>query len=127
MQRSGAQRSTALRSVAHFKGLVSMRGWPSWLGSTFLACCCHDAAYDLRAGACVQASEGMLAANVLHIYWTCSRRSCQSRRRCCWHPLCLLLQGAIATKGEGLYEGLDWLSTTLKQMNRGAPPGPARK
>lgn len=31
-----------------------------------------------------------------------------------WH-----VQGAIATRGEGLYEGLDWLSTTLKQMNRG--------
>ncbi|KAI3428664.1 hypothetical protein D9Q98_007487 [Chlorella vulgaris] len=35
-----------------------------------------------------------------------------------WH-----VQGAIATKGEGLYEGLDWLSNTLKQMNRGTTPG----
>lgn len=33
------------------------------------------------------------------------------------------VQGAIATKGEGLYEGLDWLSNTLKQMNRGTTPG----
>lgn len=30
-----------------------------------------------------------------------------------WH-----VQGAIATRGEGLYEGLDWLSGTLKQMQR---------
>ena len=28
-----------------------------------------------------------------------------------WH-----VQSAIATRGEGLYEGLDWLATTLKQM-----------
>jgi Arf/Sar family protein len=35
---------------------------------------------------------------------------------------CCALQGAIATRGEGLYEGLDWLSTTLKQMNRGTAP-----
>ncbi len=27
-----------------------------------------------------------------------------------WH-----VQSAIATQGEGLYEGLDWLATTLKQ------------
>lgn len=26
------------------------------------------------------------------------------------------VQGATATKGDGLYEGLDWLSTTLKSM-----------
>jgi hypothetical protein len=30
-----------------------------------------------------------------------------------WH-----VQGAVATKGEGLYEGLDWLSNTLKTMQR---------
>ena len=30
-----------------------------------------------------------------------------------WH-----VQGTIATKGEGLYEGLDWLSSTLKAMHR---------
>ena len=28
-----------------------------------------------------------------------------------WH-----VQGAISTRGEGLYEGLDWLSNTLKSM-----------
>ena len=28
-----------------------------------------------------------------------------------WH-----VQGAVATKGLGLYEGLDWLSSTLKSM-----------
>jgi Arf/Sar family protein len=28
-----------------------------------------------------------------------------------WH-----VQGAVATKGLGLYEGLDWLSSTLKTM-----------
>lgn len=33
-----------------------------------------------------------------------------------WH-----VQGAIATRGEGLYEGLDWLSATLKSLNRGQP------
>jgi len=33
-----------------------------------------------------------------------------------WH-----VQGAIATRGEGLYEGLDWLSATLKELNRGQP------
>lgn len=33
-----------------------------------------------------------------------------------WH-----VQGAIATRGEGLYEGLDWLSATLKQLHRGTP------
>ena len=33
-----------------------------------------------------------------------------------WH-----VQGAIATRGEGLYEGLDWLAATLKQLNRGQP------
>lgn len=26
------------------------------------------------------------------------------------------IQGTCAPKGEGLYEGLDWLATTLKQM-----------
>jgi ADP-ribosylation factor 1/2 len=31
-----------------------------------------------------------------------------------WH-----VQGAVATRGEGLYEGLDWLSSTLREMNRG--------
>eukprot|EP01026_Neomeris_dumetosa_P016404 TRINITY_DN1622_c0_g2_i1.p2 TRINITY_DN1622_c0_g2~~TRINITY_DN1622_c0_g2_i1.p2 ORF type:complete len:192 (-),score=19.32 TRINITY_DN1622_c0_g2_i1:252-827(-) len=30
-----------------------------------------------------------------------------------WH-----VQGSIATRGEGLYEGLDWLSNVLKQMQR---------
>jgi Arf/Sar family protein len=30
-----------------------------------------------------------------------------------WH-----VQGTIATKGEGLYEGLDWLSRTLKSLHR---------
>lgn len=30
-----------------------------------------------------------------------------------WH-----VQGAVAIKGEGLYEGLDWLSSTLKSMQR---------
>lgn len=30
-----------------------------------------------------------------------------------WH-----VQGTIATQGEGLYEGLDWLARTLKQMHR---------
>ncbi|KAL4428209.1 hypothetical protein ABPG75_002298 [Micractinium tetrahymenae] len=39
-----------------------------------------------------------------------------------WH-----VQGAIATRGEGLYEGLDWLSTTLKQMNRGTTASSAAK
>jgi ADP-ribosylation factor protein 1 len=33
-----------------------------------------------------------------------------------WH-----VQGAIATRGEGLYEGLDWLSVTLRELNRGQP------
>ena len=33
-----------------------------------------------------------------------------------WH-----VQGAIATRGEGLYEGLDWLAATFKQLNRGQP------
>jgi ADP-ribosylation factor protein 1 len=27
-----------------------------------------------------------------------------------WH-----VQGAVATKGDGLYEGLDWLATAMKQ------------
>jgi hypothetical protein len=30
-----------------------------------------------------------------------------------WH-----VQGTIATTGEGLYEGLDWLSSTLKALHR---------
>ena len=30
-----------------------------------------------------------------------------------WH-----VQGTVATKGEGLYEGLDWLSSTLKALHR---------
>jgi Arf/Sar family protein len=33
-----------------------------------------------------------------------------------WH-----VQGAVATKGEGLYEGLDWLAATLKAMHAGRP------
>ena len=33
-----------------------------------------------------------------------------------WH-----VQGAVATRGEGLYEGMDWLSSTLKSLNRGTP------
>lgn len=44
-----------------------------------------------------------------------------------WH-----VQGTVATKGEGLYEGIDWLSTALKNMQRAgistsvnnAPPPP---
>jgi len=31
-----------------------------------------------------------------------------------WH-----VQGAVATKGEGLYEGLDWLAAALKSMSAG--------
>lgn len=34
-----------------------------------------------------------------------------------WH-----VQGSIAIRGEGLYEGLDWLSGTLKAMKRGGEP-----
>lgn len=30
-----------------------------------------------------------------------------------WH-----VQGTVATRGDGLYEGLDWLSRTLKAMHR---------
>ena len=44
-----------------------------------------------------------------------------------WH-----VQGTVATKGEGLYEGLDWLCTMLRHMQRSgqstsvnnAPPPP---
>lgn len=39
-----------------------------------------------------------------------------------WH-----VQGAIATRGEGLYEGLDWLAATLKQLNRGQPTSSASR
>lgn len=34
-----------------------------------------------------------------------------------WH-----VQGSIAIRGEGLYEGLDWLATTLKSMQRTGQP-----
>lgn len=34
-----------------------------------------------------------------------------------WH-----VQSAIAIRGEGLYEGLDWLATTLKTMQRAGQP-----
>ncbi len=30
-----------------------------------------------------------------------------------WH-----VQGTVATRGDGLYEGLDWLSSTLTRMRR---------
>ncbi|KXZ49908.1 hypothetical protein GPECTOR_19g359 [Gonium pectorale] len=33
-----------------------------------------------------------------------------------WH-----VQSSVATRGEGLYEGLDWLATTLKNSNAGRP------
>ena len=33
-----------------------------------------------------------------------------------WH-----VQGAVATKGEGLYEGLDWLAAALRSMQAGKP------
>jgi Arf/Sar family protein len=33
-----------------------------------------------------------------------------------WH-----VQSSVATRGEGLYEGLDWLSATLKSINAGTP------
>lgn len=33
-----------------------------------------------------------------------------------WH-----VQSSIAIRGEGLYEGLDWLANTLKSMNSGRP------
>lgn len=39
-----------------------------------------------------------------------------------WH-----VQGAVATRGEGLYEGMDWLSSTLKSLHRGTPVGSASK
>ncbi|KAJ7543069.1 hypothetical protein O6H91_09G024100 [Diphasiastrum complanatum] len=32
------------------------------------------------------------------------------------------IQGTCATKGEGLYEGLDWLATTLKKMQAAGIP-----
>lgn len=32
-----------------------------------------------------------------------------------WH-----VQGAISTRGEGLYEGLDWLSGVLKTLQVGS-------
>jgi Arf/Sar family protein len=35
-----------------------------------------------------------------------------------WH-----VQGTVATRGEGLYEGLDWLSRTLKELNRSGHTG----
>ncbi|KAG2446047.1 hypothetical protein HXX76_000649 [Chlamydomonas incerta] len=33
-----------------------------------------------------------------------------------WH-----VQSSVATRGEGLYEGLDWLAATLKSSNAGRP------
>ncbi len=42
-------------------------------------------------------------------------RSCSEGEPCC---VCRHVQGAVAIKGEGLYEGLDWLSSTLKSMQR---------
>ena len=33
-----------------------------------------------------------------------------------WH-----VQGAVATRGEGLYEGLDWLAAALRSMQAGKP------
>jgi len=34
-----------------------------------------------------------------------------------WH-----IQGTCATKGEGLYEGLDWLASTLKELQATGTP-----
>lgn len=39
-----------------------------------------------------------------------------------WH-----VQGVVATRGEGLYESMDWLSSTLKSLHRGTPVGSASK
>lgn len=41
----------------------------------------------------------------------CEALGMQSLRQRQWH-----VQGTCAPKGEGLYEGLDWLATTLKSM-----------
>ena len=55
----------------------------------------------------------------------CEALGLQQLRNRYWH-----IQGTCAPKGEGLYEGLDWLSTTLKTMQaKGQPtsvstPGP---
>ena len=42
---------------------------------------------------------------------TCEAMGLPALRGRKWH-----VQGAISTRGEGLYEGLDWLSNTLKSM-----------
>ena len=57
----------------------------------------------------------------------CEQLGMSNLRDRTWH-----VQGTVATKGEGLYEGLDWLSTTLRNMQRSgistsvnnAPPPP---
>lgn len=38
-----------------------------------------------------------------------------------WH-----VQGTVATRGDGLYEGLDWLSNTLKDLQRQGVPTSVR-
>lgn len=54
------------------------------------------------------------ALNTAEICEALGLPSMKSRK---WH-----VQGSIATRGEGLYEGLDWLATTLRKMQASGEP-----
>ncbi|GBG76003.1 hypothetical protein CBR_g21244 [Chara braunii] len=47
----------------------------------------------------------------------CEHLGLHSLRNRRWH-----IQGTCASKGEGLYEGLDWLASTLKMMQASGQP-----
>jgi len=49
------------------------------------------------------------------------RLNLHALRNRCWN-----IQGSFAGNGDGLYEGLDWLSTTLSMKKQDRPPNPQR-
>lgn len=55
----------------------------------------------------------LLQKNCLTTAEICEALGLPEMRHRKWH-----VQAAIAIRGEGLYEGLDWLSETLKGMQR---------
>ena len=61
-----------------------------------------------RWGRCLQDQRGALTAAEV-----CQHLGMPELRGRQWH-----VQAAVATKGEGLYEGLDWLSNTVSKQPR---------
>lgn len=91
------------------------------LGTATAKLLCHSSVHQELVQHTLQSqhhtcSHSCKQAGSIFSHWCCDLTICALVACRRWH-----VQSAIATRGEGLYEGLDWLSNVLKSTNAGRP------